>query len=412
MNNIFINASRLWALIACTVSLVWLFACSEEQRGQFPIDSTPPQQVSNPKVTNFPGGATITYQLPDETDLLYVKAIHSFPNGSTQEVITSAFSNSVTIKGYGKSTSVKVKLVSVDMSMNESAPVEVDIHPEDSPIYAILESLEIEEGYGGFSLQWVNPLKEDIVMSVMQQNASGTYEHIETIYSSSQNVLQSVTGLESVKAKFAIYISDYYDNSTDMVTKEMTPWYEVVLDVSKFIPIPQSIKFTVTPWGVGNLNVLWNGVIKSNASAEIVMFNPGAYQPYIAVDLGQKVKLTRFRIWDRYDYFFDLYGSKRIQIFGTNDPVVAKNPESEDSEWILLHPDNPFVSTRPSGQTYLPVREGEEDYEYAIAGQEFKIPREAPNIRYIRYKDLENWGGSTGFSLVELKLWGDPTVEQ
>jgi hypothetical protein len=82
------------------------FSCEEDPRGQMSLHNTPPKPVSNPVVTNFPGGARIRYQLPDETDLLYVKAVFTLPNGSHQEVITSVFSNFMEIRGFGDRKSV------------------------------------------------------------------------------------------------------------------------------------------------------------------------------------------------------------------------------------------------------------------------------------------------------------------
>jgi hypothetical protein len=412
MKNLFINASRLWALIACTASLMWLCGCTEEERGQFPIDSTPPQQVSNLVVTNLPGGATITYQLPDERDLLYVKAIYQLPDGSTQEVKSSVFSNSLTIKGYGRSVVTKIKLVSVDRSQNESEPIEVEIHPEDSPIYDILESLNITEDWGGLNLKWENPLEENIVLSVNRQNEDGVYENLETYYSSVQNVQQSVRGLESVPTNLIIYVRDSYNNSTDTLKVTKTPWYEILLDNSRFTPIPVSANLNQNTSSNGTMPVLWDGItMYSFIDKALFTISPAtAYVPYFSLDLGVTAKLTHFRFWSRENYFYRLRHSHYVQLFGTNDEAVAKNPESPDSDWIMLTAPPYYESIRPSGKGLATaiMEPGDEDYDYAIQGEEITFPMDVPAIRYFRFKSLETWTGTKEIQLVEIRFWGDP----
>ena len=56
------------------LSVLLLIACSEEERTFVKTDSVAPQPVSNVEVTNIPGGAILKYTLPDDEDLLWVKA--------------------------------------------------------------------------------------------------------------------------------------------------------------------------------------------------------------------------------------------------------------------------------------------------------------------------------------------------
>jgi hypothetical protein len=403
-----LNPATLFTMLLLTLCM----ACSEQFTGQFPVDSTPPSpvMVAPDGVTNFPGGSTITYLLPDETDLLYVKAVYTLSSGSVQEAKASAFSNSLTVKGFGRGTATKVRLISVDRSRNESLPVEVDIHPQDSPIYDIFTSLDISESWGGFILKWNNPMKEDIVLSVLRKNEDEAFENIETFYSSAENVLQSVRGLDSTRTDFGLCIRDVYNNFTDTLKLTLKPWFEIMLDRSKFIAIPKSAKFTVSQYGTSNLNILWDGVVTDISSAGIYYLNTGAYQPYFAINLGIRAKLSRFRYWSRADYYFRLHSAKEIQIYGTNDPVIAGNPESEDAQWILLNPDV-FVSVRPSGlSTSVPATD--EDYAYALEGEEWEFPLDAPPVQYIRFKQLTSWTGTLALTCSEIRFWGDPNFTE
>jgi hypothetical protein len=397
---------RKSTVIIAAMALWLCVACSEEFTGQFPTDKTPPLPVTVDSIVNFPGGATVTYRLPDETDLLYVKLVYTLSDGTPQEARASSYSNSLTVKGFGRGQATNVHLISVDRSRNESTPLEVEIHPEDSPIYEILNSVQVIENWGGFLLQWDNPIKEDIVLSVFKRNEAGGFQSVENFYSSAATVKQSVRGQEAVSTEFGISVRDYYNNFTDTLTVSLTPWYETQLDKNNFIAIPRSEKFTVSQFGTPNMNILWDGVVTSAEATDLYYLTPSAYPPYFAINLGVKAKLSRFRYWSRPDYYFRLHSAKEIQIYGTNDPTVGNNPESENSAWILLHP-QVFVSVRPSGEpTSVPA--AGEDLEYGRAGEEWEIPLDAPAVQYIRFQQLTSWTGTMAMTCVEIRFWGDP----
>jgi len=387
---------------------MWCAACgSDEFNGQFPVKKTPPAPVTllPDGVVNFPGGATITYQLPDETDLLYVKAVYQMPDGSVKEEKASVFSNTLTLRGFGRATTVKVQLITVDRSRNESSPVEVEIHPEESPIYNIFESLDVKEGWGGFTLQWNNPLKEKIVVQVLRLN-DDVYEPIEAFYSEAAAIRQSVRGQPAVRADFGIYVRDVYNNYTDTLKLSMTPWYETRLDESKFVGIPLSTRFTISVNGTGDMTVLWDGITSANSLTGLYYINPWLYPPYIAINLGVKVKLSRFRIWSRSDYEFQLHHAKELQLYGTIEPMVGNNPESQNTEWTQLSPES-FISVRPSGLD-VSVPATAEDIAYCREGEEWEVPLDAPVVQWVRIQQVSSWTGSYGLTFEEIRFWGAP----
>lgn len=382
-----------------------LFSCKEEQTGQYPVDSIPPQPVIDPAVTNFAGGSRIDYQLPDEPDLLYVKVSYSLPSGAMAEVRTSVFANHVELKGFARSKKMTVQLYCVDRSRNVSQPVDVEIEPEDSPIYGIYSSLDLLVGFGGFKLGWENPLSEDIAVEVMKKDDEGIFRPVETFYSSEKMAInKSVRGQDPVETEFAIYVRDMYDNYSDTLKMKITPWYEVELDKQKWLAFPKSNKFTLHSYGNANMAVMWDGVYNVDNGIYYISENANRDEPYFTFDLGAKAKLSRFKYWSRYNYIFKLHSPKTIAIFGTNDPAVAANPDSSESEWILL---GEFESTRPSG---LPggTDPTAEDRAYADAGEEFEFPLEAPEVRYIRFMSRISWTKTRALFIAELTFWGAP----
>jgi hypothetical protein len=389
--------------------LSMLTSCEEEFSGQYAVDSIPPKPVGNPQVVNFPGGATITYTLPDETDLLYVGVKYTLPNGNVQDMKVSVFTNSLTVKGFSFSQEYRLQLFAVDRSGNASAPCEVVIHPEDAPIYTILKTLQCTETFGGFKVDWENPWGEDITITFLKKNEAGAYELVDAIYSSEKEAHRAVRGQESKPATFAVYIKDLYNNHTDTTEFTITPWFEMQLNKSNFLEMPKLPAFQLHDWGLFTLNALWDDNLGIDDPMGVVYYIRATegINAYFTMDLGVTARLSRFRFWGRGgDWYFRLHNPYDFYLMGTNDPAVAQNSASQDSDWTLL--DN-FISKRPSGKdSNQAVTVGDEDWLYATAGEEFELPNDAPAVRYIRFRVRKSWSGTNALHLAEIRFWGNP----
>lgn len=382
--------------------------CKEETIGQYPTDGVAPQPVSNVRVDNLAGGVKLSYQLPDEEDLLYVQALYDLPSGKNGVTKTSAFTNSMLIKGFGKSQRQTIRLVSVDRSRNESEPVNVEIEPLDSPIYGILENLLVQESFGGFKLTWENEPKEDIVLGVLQRNdTTGEFKHLESFYTSEALAQKAVRGLDSTRATFGIYVRDTYENYTDTLLMSLKPYFEQEIPKSGFSPLKLSARFNLHGTS-GPMNMMWDGILNDGDRYNYFYIATGnEIMPYFTFDMGVKAKLSRFRLWQRKYYFFELHNPKQYEWWGTNNAIVAADAETqgweENPEWVRLMA---CESTRPSG---LPAGADvtTEDDAYARAGEEFEFPLDAPAVRYLRFKLISTWGGSSGVHINELSFWGE-----
>ena len=58
------------------ISFIWAFACSEDKHGPLSDKGNTPASVNNVSVENLSGAARISYSLPVDVDILYVKAIN------------------------------------------------------------------------------------------------------------------------------------------------------------------------------------------------------------------------------------------------------------------------------------------------------------------------------------------------
>ncbi len=394
----------LIGLIACAT--IVLVACKEEFIGQYPIDNIPPQPVSNVKVENLNGAVEITYDLPDETDLLYVKAEYTIGTGELRTTKTSAYSNKMYIKGFGKKESQTIKLYAVDSSQNESEAVETEINPDDAVIYSIIETVETEVKVGGFRITWENPTREDIVVEVVMQTdvAGESYQHIETFYSTEALADKAVYGLDSIENIYGVFIRDAYFNRTDTSTFKMKPKFEEVIPKSGFKEIKLSSQFKQHTAFGGPMSEMWDGITNVRENCFYIM-QPTDF-PYFTMDLGVKAKLSRFRIWQRIDFIFALHNPREFEWWGTNNSALAQDNENvnwkNNPEWTLLVD---CESKRPSGgQAGDPVTA--EDEAYVRAGEEFNFSDEVPIVRYLRFQLKSTWGGSKALHINELSFWG------
>ncbi|MFW6326703.1 MAG: DUF5000 domain-containing lipoprotein [Bacteroidota bacterium] len=379
--------------------------CKEETIGQYPIDDIAPNTVSNVQVENLSGAVRLVYNIPDDEDLLYVKAVYQLADGKMGETKTSVFSNRMFIKGFGKSKKHTIQLISVDRSQNESEAVEVEIEPLDAPIYNIFETLTVEASFGGFKVYWENPSNEEIIVEALKKDTTtGEFNTLENFYSSASVAENSVRGLDSIAADFGIVIKDVFDNLTDTLNVKIKPYYEQEIPKEGFRGFPISSWYLEHNYSKG-MNDMWDDV--KNVDSNIFYIRTGNdIPPYFTIDLGVKAKLSRFRLWQRVNWLFALHNPKSFEWYGTNDESIANDSEDmnwqENSAWIKM---GEFESKRPSGlQAGDPLTS--EDEAYALAGEEFEFPLDAPEVRYLRFKLNTTWSGSTGLHINELTFWG------
>lgn len=383
------------------ICLSFFYGCKEEMVGQYPVDSVPPQPVSDVVVNNLPGKVVVKYQLPNEPDLLYVKAVYTDALGQHQEVKASVFRNELEIPGFGRKTKRTISLVSVDRSRNESGPVYVEIEPEDSPIYAAAAEMEIRPSWSGLVLEWENPSGDQFIVRVLKQNENETFSEIETFYSSEKSVQRSVRGQAIELSTFGVVIEDVYGNSSDTTKISLTPYYEEELPSNTFTALPLAPGYTFRK--SGNISYLFDG-LHGNGSKLLYIAAGGAPQPYFSIDLGREYLLSRIKVWPRKNanYQYSLHSPHIFEIWGTTDEQAATADPANWEGWVKL---GYFEIIRPSGLS-PDVAPTTEDIEFANAGFEFEFPLDVTPIRYFRFLSVENWGKSTGLHMDELQLFG------
>jgi hypothetical protein len=381
--------------------IFWLFfllllitRCDESERGQYPIDSVPPGEIKLLRVENLHGESIIYYEIPDDDDLLYVKASYKRDNGTETEQKVSAYSRNIKIEGISRSHELDVKLVAVDRSRNESLPVSVKVFPLDSPIHSTLASLILTEDFGGIRVVWNNPTgkEQGMVICVDSPNEAGELINAKNFYINSLKGTGNVRGFDSEERLFIIYIRDYWGNHSDTISSVLTPLFEEELKEGIRRWNPPGIPYSA--YSRYHIENMWDG---SKESFYLVQ-TKGLFPYSFTFDLGKKIKLSRVKQIQRQDQVYTGQNIQFFQLWGTNSPYeVSANFE----KWIKL---GDFEMIKPSG---FPLGENSpEDIAVASEGHDFNIDLDAPSVRYIRYIIVATWSGDQNASIAELRFYG------
>lgn len=378
-------------------------SCKEEEIVPLEKNTNPPGKVSNVSVTNGAGNATITFSLPSDKDLLYIKAVYNLANGQQMEVKTSYYGNSLLVEGFGDTNEHEVKVYSVNRSETASEPVIVKVKPLENPIWGVYRSLKAVADFGGLNFKGTNPSKADLAIEVLVLSKGKYIPTSKNIYTAAIDIDQSVRGLDTLSQKFAITIRDRWLNYSDTLFTTLKPLYETVLSKSTYKEV---ILPTDTPQEYSNTGVakMWDGNIidwPSVCLTKTTVLTP----QWVTFDLGKIATLSRIVVWNYPEYLNAgrtyYYGGnlKDFEIWGTDNPPA----DGSFNNWVML---GKYSSQKPSKSAY--GVQTSEDYAFANAGISYNFAVGLKKVRYIRIKSINNWQGNSFMSVSEVQLYGDP----
>lgn len=381
--------------------VVLLFlGCQQNERG-IPVSKTDviPDPVSNVQVESLPGGAKISYSLPEGDDILYVMAQYSLRDSANIERKSSYYNNSITIQGFPDTKTYNIKLFSVSPGGKKSDPVDVKITPLTPPITTVFRSLVMQPTFGGVDVSFLNESKADVKITVLTPDSLGDLTTADIHYTQIDSGDFSVRGYDSVERKFGVFVRDRWNNYSDTLFENIKPFYEEELDKNNFQEVhlgTDTYEAFCCGWVMSNL---WDGI--TNVGSPVFHTKASGGMPqWFTFDLGERAKLSRFKIYSRNtggnDGAYYAADPKVWEIWGSNDP----NPDGSWESWTFL---GRFTSIKPSGQA-TPTAE---DIQYAcVDGQNFNFAADIPAVRYLRFKTLQTWGGATRIYIAELTFWG------
>lgn len=384
-----------------------IISCSEDQVGQTPTNKIPPSPLKNVKITPTNGGAYITYTLPNEEDISYVKCSFEY-NGKKRVARSSIYQNWLIVDGIGAVVPIELTLVLVNNSEVESTPYIEKFTPLDPPMDAILKSFTVEPTFGGIKVRWENPSREMAGISFLAENDNGVLELQDLLYTMMPEGEKSIRGFNTDKRRFALSIVDKFENLSDTVFFEEIPLYEAKLDKKLFGTVYLFGEDTQIRGDNRELFRIWDDISDDdNAiwhSSDDFVFLPQRF----TIDLGQESQLTRFVIWGRGgDYHYSQHNPRIFDVWGTDelkwdrtDHIYGTNEWKAD--WHLLAQ---CEMIKPSGSAM--GTNTAEDIAAAIAGFEFEFSQDVPKTRYVRFEVHETWGKTATLHIAEISVYGD-----
>lgn len=402
------NKVNRYTLVVLALFLTLFVSCEEDvfNKPLTPVGDKP-GVVTNCVVENKPGEATITYTLPNSKDLAYVEAVYILPGtGEENRIKSSAYNNNVTVVGFGDSSEQEVELYAVSKSEQRSEPVSVLVHPDRSPIWGVIETVDLVDGFGGFNLVASNESEADIAIEVMEKDQYGAWVANSdlSVYTSAADVKSSVRGLDTLTYNYAITVRDRYLNYTDTIFDTVHPLYETLIPKNKYSGV--SMAGDAPHHASTSLAKLWDGDVMSWPSCYLTLPEYDDDYHSFCFDIGEQAKISRVKIWDYPEYYngrmyYYMECMRKFEIWGRSE--VPDVTDSSFDGWTLLAE---CEQEKPSGLPY--GEQNDEDYSTANAGFDWECDVEAGKMRYIRIRCIENWMGTKYIGVAEVQVYGDP----
>lgn len=384
-------------LLICLVLMsIVITNCKEQINGPLPSTAGIPATVTNARVINLHGAATIKYSVPADPELLYVEAVWTY-KGVERNTKSSYYSDSLAITGFGDTTACQVKIYSVGKTEKRSAPTTVTVRPLSAPVQDVYKSLIVKPDFGGINVSFINSSAGNLVISVLTKDKNGNNVVANSYYTNLTSGNFSTRGFDATTRVFGIVVKDRWTNLSDTLFTSQTPLFEVQLNKAQFkelTPYPGDVNSDIYSSAYPLKNVWDNNV----GTIYITKLNLGMPESF-TIDLGVKATFSRLKYWQRQStaFYYAAQCPNVFEIYGSNTPPSDGN----FAGWTYLMTCN---SKKPSG---LPLGvTTNDDIAAAQAGEDFTFPISSQAFRYLRFKVTSTYGNSTSINFAELTLWG------
>ena len=384
--------------------LLFIFAaiisCSDHED----LETSPPGILSNVSVTPTNGGGIISYTLPSDDDILYVKAVYTNSQGAEVFRVSSKHNTSVEITGLSQLTPVKVKLFVVDVNENISETVAIDFTPLESFIFLVQESIQLTPDLGGVKITWENIASKTVFVYV--HILEGADEDIRILSSNNPQESIFIRGLPPSEISISTKIEDFDGNITELEEKgTYIPLFEEKIDKSTWTLVSgQSINGNAYE---GRTVKFWDDVVDTvETDADNSYFiatrdNNGGSLNFpldIVIDLNKNVKIQRFIVWQRaywyqgggVTYHYQEENIKSFNLYASSDAQT----------WSLLGEFDIGDPRNGAGEIPAPA------FQEAIDGHEFSLENTSEVFRYLKFQITSNYGSTQITVGSEITLFG------
>lgn len=391
--------NTIYNFIFSVCAVIFLGGCTEDERLVHLDDGHPaPAQITDIVVEATPGGAVITYKLPNDQHLSYVKATYQIQPGIVRETKASRYYDTLRLEGFGNTATQEVKIFSVGKNEKASEPVVLNFTPLTPPVVSVFETIDLDATFGGVRVSFENESQANIAIVVMVDSSGlNTWAPLATFFTSSEQATYAARGLDDVEKKFALFVRDRWGNFSDTLFKTIKPLYEEFIPKNGF----QLVRLPTDTWQhTFNYNIerIWDGITNNSENVWIVSASHPVPQ-WFTVDLGLSATLSRMKVYQRANYPYIAPMIKEFEIYGSNNPGANGGWEN----WELL---GTFTSVKPSGLPFGSTTT--EDIQYAVInGEDFDFDGTMTvPVRYIRFKTLGTWAEGGGVQTSEISFWG------
>ena len=388
------------------IIFLFLLGCNENENQ----DSTPPGSLTIESVTPTNGGGILTYSLPNDSDILFVRAEYTNSLGNDVYRVSSSHNNSIEIDGLNQNTPISVRLFVIDENENISEPTDVEFTPLPSFIYLVQESISISPTLGGVNIEWENIAEKTVYVHLHIVNAGE--EEIRILSSDKEFENISVRGLESVEMTFLTKVEDFDGNITDLEEKAtISPLFEEMIDKSTWTLMSQ-LSVDGNAWE-GETDNFWDDIVdtaETNADNSYFIIwrdaNGGVlnWPLDIVINLNKNVKIHRLKVWQRAFWYNGptgipyYYQEENIRSF---DLYASENSQ----DWTLL---GQYDIGDPSDQDgNIP----QDFIDAAANGHDFDLEGVSDKFRYLKFSITSNYGSDTYVHGSEITLWGLDNVD-
>jgi hypothetical protein len=344
-------------------------------------------------VVNKPGGAVIKYTVPNDENLLGVKAVY-VRNGQTCETKASIYTDSLTLEGFNDTKTYEVNLYSVGHNGKLSEPLPVSVNPLTPPFRSA--RIDMVETFGGVTvILSENAEKASFSLILLADTAgNGDMVHLQTFYTQAENIRFSRRELLSREYTFAVYIKDRWDNKSDTLVKSLTPIAEEEIPKDKFsnAKMPGDAWEPVAGIAAFRFDQLWDGRVVTDGSGFFASASSYPIPQHFTINLGRKVILSRFKLYPRGSEIYSGDAPRTWELWGSDDPPL----DGSYDNWHLL---GKFEQVKPSGygdgSTVGPITADDTQYFRGGGDYELQITDETPNaympLTHIRLKTLSTF---------------------
>lgn len=404
MNILYILHKRthILKLFSATIAFVASGCDSHEAN-----DTTPPGEVVIVSVQPTNGGGIINYDLPPDNDILFVRADYTNAQGEQVFRVASKHENSVEISGMLDSTPVEVQVRVVDHNQNQSKGVAVEVVPERSFIYDILEDISLVADLGGVRVSWEN-LEEKTVFIYLYIEVNGV-EEVRILSSNARTNSKFVRGLAALPTKFSVKVEDFDGNQSSIrQVGQYTPLFEEKIQKDTWILV-ENLSINGNAYEGSTVN-FWDDIIdtaSTNSDNSYFIINRAdnggvlRWPLDIVIDLNKKVKINRFKVWQRAYW----YGAP-------NDPFEPYYYQAENLRTFDLYVSNDKLEWQLVGSYDIgdPMNNDgnipPEKLEEAALGHDFNLEEISPEFRYLKFSITANFGSDTFVHGSEISLYG------